>query len=102
MLTVMYKAMYITDEVIKMATKIRKQIYINPEQQFFLKRMSTNQKISEAAIIRLAIDRYAQTHQINNSNQAAWENELAYIEQLITLGPVSGGRSWNREDLYDE
>ena len=85
-----------------MTTKIRKQIYINREQQFFLKRISTSQNISEAEIIRLAIDKYAQTYQIPNSNQTAWENERAYIEQLIALGPVSGGRSWSREDLYDE
>jgi len=94
--------MYIIDEVINMTTKIRKQIYINPEQQFFLKRVSTKQRISEAEIIRLAIDRYAQAYQMHNSNQTAWENERAYIEQLIALGPVSGGRSWSREDLYDE
>lgn len=101
-LTVMYKMMYIIGEVIKMTTKIRKQIYINPEQQFFLKRVSNNQKISEAEIIRLAIDRYAQAYQMHNSNQPAWESERAYIEQLIALGSVSGGRQWSRDDLYDE
>lgn len=85
-----------------MTTKIRKQIYINPDQQFFLKRVSVNQRISEAEIVRLAIDKYVQAYQTHNSNQTAWENERAYIEQLIALGPVSGGRSWSREDLYDE
>jgi len=33
--------------------------------------------------------------------QAAWARERRFIEDLIAQGPVPGGRTWTREDLYD-
>jgi len=44
-----------------MATKVRKQIYIDAEQEAALKRLAKDKGISEAEIIRQAIDRYAQS-----------------------------------------
>ncbi len=84
-----------------MTTKIRKQIYIELEQSIILKKLSTGSGVSEAEVIRRAIDRYAHSYHIINKNRAAWENERAYIKNLIALGPISGERSWRREDLYD-
>lgn len=34
--------------------------------------------------------------------QEAWEEERAFIESLIGQGPVAGGRTWTREELYEE
>ncbi len=31
----------------------------------------------------------------------AWAVERAYIQDLLAQGPVSGGRTWQREALYD-
>lgn len=84
-----------------MTTKIRKQIYIDPEQSIILKNLATGSGLSEAELIRRAIDQYAQSYHVMNKNRAAWEDERAYIKNLIALGSVPGKRSWCREDLYD-
>ena len=41
-----------------MATKIRKQIYIEPAQETFLKQVTTQTGVSEAELIRQAIDQH--------------------------------------------
>lgn len=33
---------------------------------------------------------------------AAWEKERAFIIQLIEQGPISGQRTWAREELYEQ
>ena len=33
---------------------------------------------------------------------ATWEKERAFISQLIEQGPVSGQRTWAREELYEQ
>ena len=55
----------------------------------------------EAEIIRQAIDRHVQSLQISGAEMAFWETEDAFIEKLMQLGPVTGERTWKREDLYD-
>jgi hypothetical protein len=84
-----------------MGTKIRKQIYIETEQEAVLKRMSEESGLSEAEIIRQAIDRHAQAQGYHQSRAQAWDQARQFIENLIELGPVPGGRTWKREDLYD-
>ena len=41
-----------------MVTKIRKQIYIEPAQEILLKQITTQTGISEAELIRRAIDQH--------------------------------------------
>jgi hypothetical protein len=84
-----------------MGTKVRKQIYIEAKQDAVLKRMSEESGLSEAEIIRQAIDRHAQAQGYNQSRAQAWAQARQFIENLIELGPVPGGRTWKREDLYD-
>lgn len=84
-----------------MTVKVRKQIYIEPYQDAILKRMSRKTGASEAEIIRQAIDRHVQSFQVSGAETSAWAEEDAFIETLIQRGPVKGGRSWQREDLYD-
>ncbi len=112
-----------------MASMIRKQIYIEPEQEAQLKRVAQQLGVSEAEVIRQAIDLHlskvgdaehraklwaqevafmrsriglkpAGTGQ-NGQHEEAWRKELEYIQGLMELGPVEGGRTWRREDLYD-
>ena len=84
-----------------MAVKVRKQIYIEPYQDAMLKRVAAKTGASEAEIIRQAIDRHVQSLQIAGAETASWKAEDAFIEGLIQLGPVTGERTWKREDLYD-
>jgi hypothetical protein len=92
--------MYKPDTEPMMSKKVRKQIYILPEQEKQLKRVSESLGISEAEVIRQAIDtqmRAAPVHQ----NPSVWEDERAFIKTLIAQGPVEGKRTWTRERLYE-
>lgn len=84
-----------------MGTKIRKQIYIEPDQETRLKQLASLTNLSEAEIIRQAIDQRTQSLGIKRRNLAAWEAERAFIRQLIDEGSVAGERTWQRDDLYD-
>jgi hypothetical protein len=84
-----------------MARRIRKQVYIDPEQEQALKRLSEETGLSEAEIIRQAIDRQTRVLWFPKRDREAWERELAFIDELIALGPVEGRRTWRREELYE-
>jgi hypothetical protein len=81
--------------------KIRKQIYLEADQDVLLKKLAVELNLSEAEIIRQAIDRHTGSARSRRRGQNAWLAERAYIENLIQQGPVVGQRSWRREDLYD-
>ncbi len=84
-----------------MATKVRKQIYIEPRQDRILKRLARLRGDSEAEIIRQAIDEYTRVARFPAPDLDAWQKEKEYIRSLMEQGPVEGGRTWRREDLYD-
>jgi hypothetical protein len=88
-----------------MAAKIRKQIYIDSEHEAVLKQLSSQRGISEAEIIRQAVERYSLAAQPTSRNLKAWEEEKAFIQQRIdqssTPNSTCKDRTWNREDLYD-
>jgi len=84
-----------------MATKVRKQVYIEPYQEVLLKRLAAELGVTEAEIIRRAIDEHARTWRLPRRNLEAWEKERAFIENLMQQGPVAGGRTWRREDLHE-
>jgi hypothetical protein len=84
-----------------MARKLRKQIYLDPEQEAALKRQAAESGMSEAEIIRQAIDNQTRILWHPTAAREAWEREREFIEGLIAQGPVAGGRTWRREDLYD-
>ena len=64
--------------------------------------IKVNTGISEAEIIRQAIDRYAQSLHSPRRDLSAWERLRSRIGQLIAQGPVAGGRTWRREDWYEQ
>lgn len=84
-----------------MAMKVRKQIYIEQEQDVRLKELSQQTGQSEAEIIREALERHTTSLPRVKSSMAAWEAELRYIDNLIKQGAVAGSRTWKREELYD-
>ncbi len=87
-----------------MVQMIRKQVYIQPQQQRILKRLSQMRGLSEAELIRQAIDR--QTGGIAApfiSDAAAWEEAHAFMLALRDLSAADRRpREWQREDLYEE
>jgi hypothetical protein len=87
-----------------MAQMIRKQVYIEPRQDANLKRLARAKGVTEAEIIRRAIDRETGSVSVplGQPDSTAWEEARAFIHDLIAQGPVSGGRTWSREELYEE
>ncbi|MFQ5857316.1 MAG: ribbon-helix-helix domain-containing protein [Anaerolineae bacterium] len=84
-----------------MATKVRKQVYIESYQDRLLKQLAAETGVSEAEIIRQALDRHTRLFRFFQRDIDAWEKERAFITHLIRLGPVSGRRAWQREDLHE-
>lgn len=84
-----------------MDTKVRKQIYLDPEQNAIIKAAAKKLQVSEAEIIRQAI--MAQTYRMKlpTRNSRAWNNELKFMRSLAEQGAVAGGRQWQREELYE-
>jgi hypothetical protein len=85
-----------------MAAMIRKQVYIEPRQNDLLKRWAAETGMTESEIIRQAIDLWDESEERKRRAQEAWQEARAFIEELIAQGPVPGGRTWTREELYEE
>ncbi len=85
-----------------MAQMIRKQIYIEPRQEETLKRTARMLGLTEAEVIRRAIDQQMLAVPRNILDLGAWERETAFIVERIGAGAVSKKRQWRREDAYEE
>lgn len=81
----------------------RKQIYIPARQQSQLKRLSKQRGVSEAEIIRQAIEREVMitaTRPLSDDHEA--------LEEFIRFGlsrratQETTGRKWTRDELYEE
>jgi hypothetical protein len=83
---------------------IRKQIYIERRQQLLLKRISQNRGVSEAEIIRQAIDKQLDSNTKElPSDLSAWDKAHQFMLHLQALGPVSNQpRRWTRDEIYEE
>ena len=85
-----------------MTTKIRKQIYLDAHQEAILKQLASQKALSEAEIIRQAID--AQTRIYFSTwekDLKAWDEEQKFIRSRLIKPVIQSQRSWKREDLYD-
>ena len=86
-----------------MTRMIRKQIYISPGQEELLKRRAKALGLSEAELIRRAIENLASASPSLPLDKQAWERELAFIKERARCLPDLGGkRTWTREQLYEE
>ncbi len=68
-----------------MGRMIRKQVYIEPEQEELLKRRSKELGISEAALIRQAIDRLGAASDKPLPRKPAWEEAKRVIQERMQL-----------------
>ncbi|MDP3297392.1 MAG: hypothetical protein Q8N09_07375 [Thermodesulfovibrionia bacterium] len=83
-----------------MARMIRKQIYIDEEQEKILKNKSKRLHKTEAELVREGINFILKGQRIYK-DVTAWEREKRFIQSLIQKGPAKGRRRWTREDIYD-
>jgi len=88
-----------------MAVMVRKQVYIEPRQEATLKQLAKARGISEAELIRRAIDQHIGGSQRSPlpPDPAAWEQAYQFMLALHARGPIAGRRRmWTREELYEE
>ena len=87
-----------------MARKVRQQIYIEKRQEARLKRAAKAHGMSEAELIRQAIDqRLAAGARGLPPAPAAWERAMALMRSLQAQGALANRRrSWTRDELYEE
>ena len=83
-----------------MSKMIRKQVYIEPEQEALLKRLSKEQGLTEAELIRSGILRLSSRSNVIR-DVTFWEKEKRFIRSLMKKGALKGKRRWKREDLYE-
>jgi hypothetical protein len=82
---------------------VRKQVYIDPGQEQFLKRRAGELGVTEADLIRQAINLLRLTPSREPFDLSAWADEEAVLESRARLRPARGG-SWRfrREEVYEE
>jgi hypothetical protein len=85
-----------------MAQMIRKQIYIEPLQDVNLKKQAKTLGITEAEVIRRAIDSQMSFLVPGLRDRSAWEREKAFIAQRMAGKPLPGGRKFRREEAYED
>jgi hypothetical protein len=87
--------------VITMGDMIRKQLYIERRHEDLLKRRSAELGVTEAEIVREALDSFMAYSGTSSRDSGAWKEEKAFIEELISTGKAPGGRAWDRDDLHE-
>ncbi len=87
-----------------MSEMVRKQFYIQKRQHLLLKGLSQTRGVSEAEIIRQAIEREATgvSSRPPLTDRAAWEEILDFVETRKAQGSEGDPYQWNREDAYNE
>jgi hypothetical protein len=81
---------------------IRKQIYIEPRQDEGIKQRARKLGITEAEVIRKAIDGQMASLSTHGHDLSAWEREKAFIARRASIRSRTGGRRFRREELYEE
>lgn len=87
-----------------MSEMVRKQFYIHKRQHILLRRLSQVRGVSEAEIVRQAIEREVTgvSSQSAPPDRAAWEEIMDFVEARKALGADGEPYQWKREDAYEE
>lgn len=87
-----------------MTQMIRKQVYIQKRQQVLLKRLARRRGVSEAEVIRQAIDQQAQStaQQPLPPDPQALEAVIQFALERRSQSGASEPYQWRREDAYEE
>jgi len=85
-----------------MARMVRKQVYIEPEQDRLLKRRAKELGVTESDLIRRGIDQADRARAGLPLDRAAWEAELTFIRERARIQQLGRTRGWTREELYQE
>lgn len=87
---------------------IRKQVYLDQRHDRMLKRRARQRGVTEAAIIREALDRAevgasSVSGRSPSLDPAAGERTVVFMRSLAARRPKGpAGRTWTREGLYED
>jgi CO/xanthine dehydrogenase Mo-binding subunit len=81
---------------------VRKQIYLEPEQDKTLKERAKALGISTAELIRRRITDPGRGVASFPTRPEAWEEELHFIAERARLADLKKTRGWTRDELYEE
>ncbi len=83
---------------------VRKQIYIHKRHDELLKQLSQARGVSEAEIIRQAIERETAggLAQPGGGDRSAWQELMTFLEVRQAAGGGDKPYRWNREEIYAE
>lgn len=85
-----------------MSRMIRKQVYLAPEQDAILKERARLLGVSEAEVLRRAIDLQKTASLTHVRDPESWDREKRYIEERMAAGLTAKPRRFKREDAYEE
>jgi len=87
-----------------MSEMVRKQFYIHKRHQILLKKLARAKGVSEAEIIRQAIEHEAagRERQPIAPDRTAWEEILVMVEARKALSVGTIPYDWDRQDAYQE
>ena len=83
---------------------IRKQIYLEERHQEVVRKKALAQGVSEAEVIRKAIEAQQEQRRTQFLDPAAWKRALALMRSQ-RRAPVQGrvhSKKWSREELYED
>ncbi|MCC6222609.1 MAG: ribbon-helix-helix domain-containing protein [Thermoleophilia bacterium] len=80
---------------------VRKQVYIEPEQDELLKQRSAQLGVTESELIRQGIDHVTKPRRLPE-DEALWQDALAFMRERGRLEVPQGRRTWTRDELYEE
>jgi DNA-nicking Smr family endonuclease len=85
-----------------MSALVRKQIYIHKRHEILLKQMAKARGVSEAEIIRQAIERESKAMADSETRQKAWQAFEKFVEARKSMPAEGEPLKWNRDELYEE
>ncbi len=83
---------------------VRKQIYLPRRQNLLLKRLAKQRGVSEAEVIRQALQREVEVvPSAVRSGAVAWDEVVRFVEaRKASLAGEGEPIHWNRQELYEE
>lgn len=84
-----------------MARMVRKQVLLDAELEHDLENVSAHDGVSQGAFVRRAIRDALVRREAEIKREEAWDWLENSMRERAARGPVPGGRTWKREDLYD-
>lgn len=80
---------------------IRKQVYIEPQQERLLKKRAKELAVTEAELIRQSLDQRLATVVPRRPNAGAWRELMRFFRRRMQMKVRQRPRQWTRDELYD-